>query len=294
MARRKQSSAEDIIELTSIFPWWVGALLAVISYGWLHNIAIKGMPQAKAGDLSAAMTGGLFYSFATIGQYVLPALFCFGAILSFLMGAKRRRLHAEVTTGERKVSDISWQEFELLIGEYFRRQGFTVQETDPGPDGGVDLVLKKNSAKYLVQCKHYKAYKVGVKPVRELLGVMASSGAAGGYVATSGEFTRDAIRFATSNNIELIDGKALDKILRSTPNPVQRVQPTPTPSKEQTTKKAQADPIAVQPHLSEEKSKICSKCGSPMVLRVAKSGKNVGQKFWGCSKFPACRGTLPF
>ena len=36
-------------------------------------------------------------------------------------------------------------------------------------------------------------------------------------------------------------------------------------------------------------NKSCPKCGSPMVLREAKKGKNIGKKFWGCSKFPKCR-----
>jgi len=35
----------------------------------------------------------------------------------------------------------------------------------------------------------------------------------------------------------------------------------------------------------------CPKCGKPMVLRTAKSGKNEGQSFWGCSAYPECRGT---
>lgn len=36
--------------------------------------------------------------------------------------------------------------------------------------------------------------------------------------------------------------------------------------------------------------KQCPKCGSGMVLREVKKGKNMGNKFWGCSKFPKCRG----
>lgn len=36
----------------------------------------------------------------------------------------------------------------------------------------------------------------------------------------------------------------------------------------------------------------CPKCGSEMVLRTAKSGPNQGEKFWGCSNFPKCRGIL--
>lgn len=277
MARRKQSGAEDVIELTSKFPWWVGTLLAVVSYVWLHSVASKGMPQAQAGDLSGALTGGLFHAFASLGQYVLPALFGFGAILSVAMGIKRKKLHEDVSTGERKVSDISWQEFELLIGEHFRRQGFSVQETGPGPDGGVDLVLRKDSAKYLVQCKHYKAYKVGVKPVRELLGVMASSGAAGGYVVTSGQFTQDAVAFARDNNIELLNGSVLRKILSSASD-LSSLKSVPKVTK--------------SVGQSDDK-KICPKCGSSLVVRVARKGSRAGQKFLGCSKFPSCRFTHP-
>lgn len=36
----------------------------------------------------------------------------------------------------------------------------------------------------------------------------------------------------------------------------------------------------------------CPKCSSPMVKRVGKSGERAGQAFWGCPRFPACRGIL--
>lgn len=36
----------------------------------------------------------------------------------------------------------------------------------------------------------------------------------------------------------------------------------------------------------------CHQCGEVMVLRKARSGKSVGQRFWGCSAFPKCRGTV--
>ena len=38
--------------------------------------------------------------------------------------------------------------------------------------------------------------------------------------------------------------------------------------------------------------KACSKCGSKMVLRVAKRGHNIGKQFWGCSDFPKCKATV--
>ena len=36
---------------------------------------------------------------------------------------------------------------------------------------------------------------------------------------------------------------------------------------------------------------MCPKCGAEMVQRTARNGDNRGHNFWGCSAFPACRGT---
>ena len=35
----------------------------------------------------------------------------------------------------------------------------------------------------------------------------------------------------------------------------------------------------------------CPKCGSALVLRVARAGANAGSQFYGCTKYPACRYT---
>ena len=49
-------------------------------------------------------------------------------------------------------------------------------------------------------------------------------------------------------------------------------------------------------NIKDPKSNInirsCPKCGSEMVLRNATKGKNIGNSFWGCSKFPKCRSIL--
>lgn len=37
----------------------------------------------------------------------------------------------------------------------------------------------------------------------------------------------------------------------------------------------------------------CPKCGSKMVRRIARKGQYRGSQFWGCSKFPRCRGIRP-
>jgi ATP-dependent DNA helicase RecQ len=38
----------------------------------------------------------------------------------------------------------------------------------------------------------------------------------------------------------------------------------------------------------------CPECGQSMLVRTAKNGRNAGNQFWGCSGFPACRGTRSF
>ena len=38
--RYRQSPLEDLIEIASYLPWWVGILLAIISYLVLHSLAI--------------------------------------------------------------------------------------------------------------------------------------------------------------------------------------------------------------------------------------------------------------
>lgn len=44
---------------------------------------------------------------------------------------------------------------------------------------------------------------------------------------------------------------------------------------------------------AEAAEPVCPKCGSPMILRTAKSGAHKGNQFWGCSNYPDCRGIRP-
>ncbi len=112
------------------------------------------------------------------------------------------------------IASMSWRDFERLVGETFRRQGFTVTGFGGNaPDGGVDLGLSKNGQRFLVQCKHWRKRQVGVTVVRELNGVIAAQRAHGGFVVSGGEFTREAREFADSCAIKLIDGPALDELM---------------------------------------------------------------------------------
>jgi four helix bundle suffix protein len=54
----------------------------------------------------------------------------------------------------------------------------------------------------------------------------------------------------------------------------------------------QARKIPAQPRPDGRAFPPCPECGSPMVLRTARQGKNAGSQFLGCSAYPSCKGTV--
>jgi len=42
----------------------------------------------------------------------------------------------------------------------------------------------------------------------------------------------------------------------------------------------------------ETEKVLCPKCGAPMVRRKAAKGENAGREFYGCSRYPKCRGII--
>lgn len=281
MARKKkQSQLEDIIGITAMLPWWVGVLLALVAYLVPHHYATAevaaGVPGAKLG---ANVVGQIGKTLAMFGQYLLPFAYIVGAGLSVYGRQQRKALFTDVQTSSSvsALNDMNWQEFELLVGEAFRRKGYAVAENGGGgADGGVDLVLKKDGEKFLVQCKQWKARMVGVSIIRELYGVMAAEGAAGGFVVTSGIFSNDVKSFAEGRNVELIGGADLMALIKNIPLPQTS---SITPQRKATNAVVFADPI-------------CPNCGSAMVKRKAKQGANAGNMFWGCNSYPKCRGVV--
>lgn len=269
--------AEDIFSLAAVLPWWAGVVMAIVAYAVLHRFAVAEVSTNVApGQMGQMVVGQLVKSLATWGQYLVPLLLLAGAAASAIGRRKRQGLVAEVAANAdgAALRSMSWRDFELLVGEAFRLRGYTVTETGGGgADGGIDLQLTRGGETFLVQCKQWKAYKVSVNVVRELYGVMAAQGAAGGFVVTSGVFTADARSFAQGRNIELIDGAALKKM----------VDDVQTARKPGLTSLPAGEPAATV-------EQACPRCGGAMVKRVAKQGANAGKAFWGCTSYPQCRG----
>ncbi|MDP4077523.1 restriction endonuclease [Acidovorax sp. A1169] len=299
---KKTSPLEDMMDLVALLPWWAGLGLAVVFYLVLSPLAASFSQPApvKPGQIGAMVQGALLGGLAMVGQYVVPMVCLAGAALSGWRRRQRRALVDEVAQAPAAstIDGMSWAEFEMLVGEAYRLQGFQVTETGGGgPDGGVDLVLTRGGEKFFVQCKHWKAFKVGVETVRELYGVMAARGATGGFVVTSGRFTNDARLFTQGRNLQLVDGPRLLAMLQQAQQSRSAVaaviaahggvhhEPPAPPS----VPSGQAAAVAPA-DASASAQPGCPKCGCGMVRRIARTGNNAGNSFWGCSTFPACRG----
>ncbi|CAG1012674.1 hypothetical protein BURC_00229 [Burkholderiaceae bacterium] len=287
---KKRSPIDDFVQLVAMLPGWAGVALAIVAYVALHYVAARPVAASiQPGQVGAVLMQTVWKSSAGIGQYLLPLLCLIAAAVSAVGRGKRKGLVANVvrSSAADALDGITWREFEMLVGEAFRLQGYRVLETGGGgSDQGVDLVLARGNEKFLVQCKQWKAFKVGVDVVRELYGVMAAKGAAGGFVVTSGRFTDDATAFASGRNLKLVDGPVLLGLLRQAKESQAMTTSVPASS-------AGRQAAAASKTSGAGSAPACPVCASKMVKRTAKRRANAGNNFWGCSSYPACRGTLP-
>lgn len=104
--------------------------------------------------------------------------------------------------------------FESFVGAILHEQGFEVEFTARGADGGVDLFAitgpSSSPTLHLVQCKKYRG-KVGIQPLRELFGLRYARGASKAILVTPSYFTKPAAKFASNHpwEISLLDWKGL-------------------------------------------------------------------------------------
>jgi len=289
-----------MVYLVALMPWWLALAVAVASYLWLHSVVASPMPVVTdPNQMNAMIAGSVWRGFALIGQYLVPLLCLAGAGVSVFKRRQASQLHSDAANRADGIAQMSWREFEVLVGEHFRHLGFSVRVTGGGgPDGGVDVLLQKGADHYLVQCKHWRARRVGVEAVRELYGVMAAQRMAGGFVVTSGDFTEEARAFASGREVQLINGLALKQAVQAQSAAISPLNPQAALGGQQALRESPT--VVVAPATptqlpSSAAATLCPVCTSSMVLRQVRNGSNAGQNFWGCSQFgkTQCRGSRP-
>lgn len=115
------------------------------------------------------------------------------------------------------LTDLSSRQFELLVAHMYKEDGYNVEVTKESKDGGFDVIARKLSVnseeKVLIECKKYTG-NVGVKFVRQLLGLLDVTRATRGVLVSSGGFSAPASALAVSSRrIELVNHEELCKRL---------------------------------------------------------------------------------
>jgi restriction system protein len=308
--RRKKSGIDELFDLLEMAPAWLGPVLAVVGF-----VVIRYIAPAVLGSIGGEIPIGetlalLIPRFAWLFVAVVLVVWIAAEVKKLL---NRRMLDRQ--TGPETQAALSWSQFEELVAEAYRRRGYTAEVTGrPSGDGGIDIVLHGRGEKALVQCKHWKVRQVGVARVRELAGVVAAEKADRGILVTSGRFTRDAEKFAEKSPIEMIDGPALAAMIAGVrraarppqPNESRRPEGAPSASSGPTGEAHGAGKLPARPATSPAHARIehpeeaattprpvpqCPTCNTEMVVRIARRGEHAGSNFWGCPRFPACRGT---
>ncbi|WP_374422401.1 restriction endonuclease [Chromobacterium sp.] len=171
------------------------------------------------------------------------------------------------------IRDIEWKRFEDVCQKFYELKGIRSETTPLGPDGGIDIRLFQDDsgrATSLVQCKAWGERYVGVKPIRELLGVMTHEKIAKAFFMTSGRFSDDAKTVARSNHISLIDGEMLLTLIERLPGGARQQ-------------------LLAFATAGDYRTPTCPGCGATMRHVAGKGGR---PDFWGCPGYPRCKQIL--
>jgi restriction system protein len=133
MARKNTSPAETLI----LAPWWVSAILSGLVFAAMRWV----LPAFGSDNIVLKAFIPALVKFAWLPALFFAALACVSAVF-----ASKKRALLDSQKDAASLQSLSWKEFEWLVGEAYRRQGYDVEESlGKGADGGIDLVLHKGA-----------------------------------------------------------------------------------------------------------------------------------------------------
>src|SRR5712692_10687032 len=190
-----------------LFTLPIAAFLVIGLLGILLISAIGGQSLLNDRGILWLVAAGLIAAF---GLYISAIE---GMAVAFIRSHRFRLLELHQTM--RDIQAMSWREFDDLVAAIYQVQGYAVEPRGgDSPDGGIDLIVRKNNLTWIVQCKHYRRKWIEERPLRELLGVVTAKGVAGGIFVACGVFDEKALAFAKGNeNLELIGGEQLRDLI---------------------------------------------------------------------------------
>ena len=117
---------------------------------------------------------------------------------------------------------ISWREFETLIGTLYESFGYETEVTPDTSDMGIDIWATSSEERIAIQAKHYReGNRVGREALQKLASTLAKGDADRVIVVTTSEFSRTAEEYSDSfgSEINLINGEELREELNNSDVP---------------------------------------------------------------------------
>lgn len=196
----------NIIDFLTQIPWWIYLSLSVSFYLFLNYL----VPYFK---VQGALFNEAELSLGPVLAPVVALALLAPASFSLLKFNKKKKLH-ELREEIRSIQEVPWGKLKEMVAEAYRRSGYMFLEKSPlSTDPSVDLVMRKGANLYLVQCRYWQNRKLGIREVKKFQALLLEKQAVGGFLLTTGIFTREARHYCLSRPINLVDGIALVDLL---------------------------------------------------------------------------------
>jgi hypothetical protein len=128
-----------------------------------------------------------------------------------------KRKQKETQLGLTALAGMHWREFSMIVQRAMHEQRGLQDVADEAADRGEprsDFLMHDGPQRWLLSCKHGRAYRIGTAAVNELGAAARLAGARGGILITEGKVERDGRIAAEKQGVEVLDGPLLWPLLK--------------------------------------------------------------------------------
>ncbi len=147
---------------------------------------------------------------------LLLALIVWTLCAAWFWLVKRRR--KETRLGLNALAGMHWRDFSEIVRRAMREQRRLQDvpgEVDDSREPRSDFLMQDDQQqRWLLSCKHGRAYRIGTAAVNELGAAARLAGARGGILITEGMVERDGRSAAEKQGVEVLDGHLLWPLLQ--------------------------------------------------------------------------------
>ncbi|MCB1560158.1 MAG: restriction endonuclease [Xanthomonadales bacterium] len=145
--------------------------------------------------------------------FALTGAIIFGAGAFLISGIKNglfARARVQLTVVLEALRGLKWREFAGFVIALLEKRGLAVDEQARKPgENGADILMKRGSARYIVQCKHGSAYCLKEAGLEDLVRLIQQEAVSGAILVNAGGVNPAIHERAASRGVEVLEGAEL-------------------------------------------------------------------------------------